>query len=63
MIAEGFENARLRDDAANMKRLYTERRGLITIRVTFERKDDEGRCYRKVNKKVEEREEDKRRLL
>ena len=63
VVAEGFENARLGDDAVNVEGLYAERRGLVTKRVAFVRRDGGGRCYRKVDEKDEEREEDERRLL
>lgn len=63
VVAEGFENARLGDDAVNVEGLYAERRGLATTRVAFGRRDRGGRCYRKVDVKDEEREEDERRLL
>lgn len=63
VVAEGFENARLGDDAANVEGLYAERRGLVTTRVAFGKRDGGGRFYRKVDEKVEEREEDERRLL
>lgn len=63
VVAEGFENARLGDDAVNMEGFFAERRGLVTKRVAFGRRDGGGRCYRKVDEKDEEKEEDERRLL
>ena len=63
VVAEGFEDARLGDDAVDVEGLYAERRGLVTTRVAFGRRDGGGRCYRKVDEKEEEREEDERRLL
>ena len=63
VVAQGFENARLGDDAVHVEGLYAERRGLVTTRVAFGRRDGGGRCYRKVDEKDEEREEDERRLL
>ena len=43
--------------------LFAERRGLVTKRVAFMRRDGGGRCYMRVDEKDEEREEDERRLL
>ena len=63
MVAEGFKNARLGDDAVDLEGLFAERRGLVTKRVVFMRRDGGGRCYRKVDERDEEREEDERRLL
>ena len=63
VVAEGFEDAKLGDDAVNVEGLYAERRGLGTKRVAFGRSDGGGRCYRKVDEKDEEREEDEVRLL
>ena len=63
VVAEGFENARLGDDAVDVEGFFAERRGLVTKRVAFRRRDGGGRCYRKVDEKDEEREEDERRLL
>ena len=63
VVADGFENARLGDDAVNVEGLYAERRGLGTTRVAFGKRDGGGRCYRKVDEKDEEREEDEIRLL
>lgn len=63
VVAEGFENARLGDDAVDVEGLFAERRGMVTKRVAFRRRDGGGRCYRKVDDKDEEREEDERRLL
>ena len=63
VVAEGFENASLGDDVVDVEGLFAERRGLVTKRVAFRRKDGGGRCYRMVDEKYEEREEDERRLL
>ena len=63
VVAEGFEDARLGDDAVSVEGFFAERRGLVTKRVAFRRRDGGGRCYRKVDDKDEEREEDERRLL
>ena len=51
MVAEGFENARLGDDAVEVEELYAERRGLVTKRVAFGKRDGEERCYRQVGEK------------
>lgn len=60
VMAEGFENARLGDDAVDVEELYAERRGLGTMRVAFDRRDGGGRCYRLVGEKEGE---DERRFL
>ena len=62
-MAEGFENVSLGDDAVDVEGLYAERRGLVTTRVAFGRRDGGGRCYKKVDEKDEQREEDEIRLL
>ena len=63
VMTERFENARLGDDAVSVEGLFVEKRGLVTKRVTFGRKDGGGRCYKKIDEKEEDRKEDERRLL